>query len=122
MCGSWHWLSKHTSAAAEAHLRSNVMSAIKGCKTTYEILKAGAGAAVAKGNKVTVHATGTVKETQKKFWCVSFYLGVTSLVAKAFNTFPERNGRHIVPEKCGTPNRMKGGVLASGAGLLSEII
>ena len=59
--------------SAVAHLRSNLMSAIKGCKTTYEILKAGAGAAVAKGNKVTVHATGTVKETQKKFWCVSFY-------------------------------------------------
>ena len=56
-------LAAKSKPSAVAYLRSNVMSAIKGCKTTYEILKAGAGAAVAKGNRVTVHATGTVKET-----------------------------------------------------------
>eukprot|EP00854_Cymbomonas_tetramitiformis_P004717 gene4717-5770_t len=43
---------------------------IKGLKTTYEILAKGeeGSDAVTKGSKVTVHATGTVKETGKKFW------------------------------------------------------
>ena len=44
------------------------MTAIPGYQTTYEILKAGSGDAVAKGKTVTVHATGVVKETGKKFW------------------------------------------------------
>merc|ERR1711862_654035 len=45
------------------------MTAAPGCNgTTYEILKEGSGAAVAKGAKVTVHATGVVKESGKKFW------------------------------------------------------
>ena len=40
-----------------------------GCDgTKYTILKEGAGAAVSKGATVTVHATGVVKETGKKFW------------------------------------------------------
>eukprot|EP00312_Isochrysidales_sp_CCMP1244_P005534 CAMPEP_0196678650 /NCGR_PEP_ID=MMETSP1090-20130531/6481_1 /TAXON_ID=37098 /ORGANISM="Isochrysis sp, Strain CCMP1244" /LENGTH=118 /DNA_ID=CAMNT_0042016807 /DNA_START=34 /DNA_END=390 /DNA_ORIENTATION=- len=40
-----------------------------GCNgTVYNILKAGSGAAVAKGARVTVHATGVVKESGKKFW------------------------------------------------------
>ena len=40
-----------------------------GCEgTVYNILKEGSGAAVTKGAKVTVHATGVVKETGKKFW------------------------------------------------------
>eukprot|EP00322_Chrysochromulina_rotalis_P030880 CAMPEP_0115867562 /NCGR_PEP_ID=MMETSP0287-20121206/20830_1 /TAXON_ID=412157 /ORGANISM="Chrysochromulina rotalis, Strain UIO044" /LENGTH=122 /DNA_ID=CAMNT_0003322167 /DNA_START=24 /DNA_END=392 /DNA_ORIENTATION=- len=36
--------------------------------TVYNILKVGSGNAVAKGATVTVHATGVVKETGKKFW------------------------------------------------------
>ncbi|CAD7923689.1 unnamed protein product [Amoebophrya sp. A120] len=44
------------------------MVAIPGFKTTYEVLKPGQGAAVAKSATVTVHATGVVKETGKKFW------------------------------------------------------
>ena len=32
------------------------------------MLKEGAGDVVSKGNTVTVHATGIVKETGKKFW------------------------------------------------------
>merc|ERR1711918_315968 len=40
-----------------------------GCNgTVYNILKAGEGAEVAKGATATVHATGIVKETGKKFW------------------------------------------------------
>ena len=43
-------------------------SEIAGIKTTYKILKEGNGNAVTKGANVTVHATGVVKETGKKFW------------------------------------------------------
>ena len=40
-----------------------------GCNgTVYEILKEGSGAEVTKGATVTVHATGVIKETGKKFW------------------------------------------------------
>jgi len=43
--------------------------AIQGYKTTKEIVKAGGGGAVvSKGNTVTVHATGVVQQTGKKFW------------------------------------------------------
>ena len=40
------------------------------CKgTTFEIKKAGnGGKAIAKGSNATVHATGVVLETGKKFW------------------------------------------------------
>lgn len=41
---------------------------IPGYDTVYEVLRSGDGAAVAKGAEVTVHATGVVKETGKKFW------------------------------------------------------
>ena len=41
---------------------------IPGYATTYTILKPGAGTAVEKGATVTVHATGVVKESGKKFW------------------------------------------------------
>merc|ERR1719473_390912 len=40
-----------------------------GCTgTVYNILKEGSGKDVQKGDSVTVHATGVVKETGKKFW------------------------------------------------------
>ena len=40
-----------------------------GCNgTAFTILKPGSGAAVKKGDNVTVHATGVIKETGKKFW------------------------------------------------------
>ena len=42
---------------------------IAGYKTTYEVVTEGKGAAiVSKGDSVTVHAKGTVAESQKKFW------------------------------------------------------
>mmetsp|Transcript_14600 Transcript_14600/g.30873 ORF Transcript_14600/g.30873 Transcript_14600/m.30873 type:complete len:117 (-) Transcript_14600:326-676(-) len=44
------------------------MEAIPGYKTTRRTLKEGSGASVVKGATVTVHATGIVKETGKKFW------------------------------------------------------
>ena len=44
------------------------MQSIAGLATTFQTKKAGSGAAVAAGNTVTVHATGVVKETGKKFW------------------------------------------------------
>ena len=43
--------------------------AIPGVKTTYTVVTEGAGdKVVAKNSKVKVHATGTVVETDKKFW------------------------------------------------------
>ena len=50
------------------NLKYEKMSAIPGYQTTFEELKAGSGAKVEKGKTVTVHATGVVKETGKKFW------------------------------------------------------
>ena len=50
------------------NLKYDKMSAIPGYQTTFEELKAGSGAKVEKGRTVTVHATGVVKETGKKFW------------------------------------------------------
>lgn len=44
------------------------MEAIPGYATTKKIEKEGDGPGIAKGNNVTVHATGVVKETGKKFW------------------------------------------------------
>ena len=41
---------------------------IPGHKTKYAVIKPGSGASVKKGATVIVHATGTVKETGKKFW------------------------------------------------------
>lgn len=42
---------------------------VPGCRTTQETLQPGTGdAKVVKGCIVTVHATGVVKETGKKFW------------------------------------------------------
>ena len=42
---------------------------VPGLTTTYEILKAGSGgASIAKGSHGTLHATGVVKESGKKFW------------------------------------------------------
>ena len=43
---------------------------LSGYDTTYELVKEGAADAptVKKGDRVTVHATGTVEQTMKKFW------------------------------------------------------
>merc|ERR1711871_1412827 len=41
---------------------------IPGYKTTRETVSAGSGPIVEKGDTVTVHATGIVKQTNKKFW------------------------------------------------------
>ena len=48
------------------------MTAIPGYQTTYEILKEGSGDKVEKSKTVTVHATGVVKETGKKFWSTKY--------------------------------------------------
>lgn len=44
------------------------MLPIQGFATTYQILQPGDGPVVEVGNHVTVHATGIVAETNKKFW------------------------------------------------------
>lgn len=44
------------------------MQSISGYDTTFEVVSPGTGAAVAKGDKVKVHATGVVQQTSKKFW------------------------------------------------------
>lgn len=44
------------------------MEPIAGFRTLKRIIKTGSGAIVSKGNIVTVHATGSVKETGAKFW------------------------------------------------------
>jgi FKBP-type peptidyl-prolyl cis-trans isomerase len=44
------------------------MERIPGFLSMRQIIKPGAGRTVAVGNKVTVHATGSVKETGYKFW------------------------------------------------------
>ena len=41
---------------------------ITGMKTTYRVVQEGRAPAVAKRASVTVHATGVVRETGKKFW------------------------------------------------------
>merc|ERR1712187_1086552 len=52
-----------------SQLYVTMAEAIAGYKTTKEILKAGqGGTVVTKGCTATVHATGVVKETGKKFW------------------------------------------------------
>lgn len=44
------------------------MTAIQGYKTTYATLQQGSGGTVKKGSQVTLHATGVVQQTGKKFW------------------------------------------------------
>lgn len=44
------------------------MESISGFRTLKRIITPGSGAKVVAGNTVTVHATGSVKETGKKFW------------------------------------------------------
>eukprot|EP00669_Euglena_mutabilis_P013074 TRINITY_DN7821_c0_g1_i1.p3 TRINITY_DN7821_c0_g1~~TRINITY_DN7821_c0_g1_i1.p3 ORF type:complete len:119 (+),score=42.87 TRINITY_DN7821_c0_g1_i1:64-420(+) len=46
------------------------MQSIPGLRTTYRVVTQGpaGGKTVLKGSTVTVHATGIVKETNKKFW------------------------------------------------------
>ena len=44
------------------------MEPIPGYETTKQTITAGSGPVVAKGDTVTVHATGIVEEGNKKFW------------------------------------------------------
>ena len=44
------------------------MTSIPGYKTTYQIIKPGTGDGIKARDKVTVHATGVVKENSYKFW------------------------------------------------------
>eukprot|EP00413_Alexandrium_margalefii_P044488 CAMPEP_0204583522 /NCGR_PEP_ID=MMETSP0661-20131031/45823_1 /ASSEMBLY_ACC=CAM_ASM_000606 /TAXON_ID=109239 /ORGANISM="Alexandrium margalefi, Strain AMGDE01CS-322" /LENGTH=116 /DNA_ID=CAMNT_0051592887 /DNA_START=80 /DNA_END=430 /DNA_ORIENTATION=+ len=44
------------------------MEAVPGCATTKQTLTPGAGPTVGKGCTVTVHATGVVQQSGKKFW------------------------------------------------------
>ena len=59
---------KQSASVVPDSTNPKTMVAIPGYATTYEILSPGQGAAVAKGATVTVHATGVVQETGKKFW------------------------------------------------------
>jgi|Transcript_24292 U3 small nucleolar RNA-associated protein 21 len=46
------------------------MSAIEGIQTTYTIIEDGRGSDVIKRkDQATLHATGTIKESGKRFWC-----------------------------------------------------
>ena len=47
---------------------ANKMEPVTGYKTMKKILKEGSGKDVQAKDQVTVHATGVVKETGKKFW------------------------------------------------------
>jgi peptidylprolyl isomerase len=44
------------------------MEPIPGYKTLMQVIRPGNGAVVSKGSRVSVHATGSVKETGYKFW------------------------------------------------------
>jgi len=44
------------------------MAALPGYATTYDIVEEGNGRDVKKGDTVTVHATGVVKESSYQFW------------------------------------------------------
>eukprot|EP01062_Namystynia_karyoxenos_P032042 TRINITY_DN23693_c0_g1_i1.p1 TRINITY_DN23693_c0_g1~~TRINITY_DN23693_c0_g1_i1.p1 ORF type:complete len:146 (+),score=49.94 TRINITY_DN23693_c0_g1_i1:92-529(+) len=55
--------------AASAAEDEDAPQTIPGYETTYQVLKEGTGdKVVSKGNTVTVHATGIVQNTGKKFW------------------------------------------------------
>jgi len=63
------WQTAPPAGAASVPDASPGMQSIPGYKTTYTIKTPGQGGQkVAKGSKVTVHATGIVRETGKKFW------------------------------------------------------
>merc|ERR1712014_367992 len=63
------WRQRWASAQPPSASASGSQQSISGCKTTYQIKTKGKGGQkVAKGSKVTVHATGVIRETGKKFW------------------------------------------------------
>lgn len=63
------WQTRWAAAKPASSQSGSQMQSIPGFKTTYQIKTMGRGGPkVAKGSKVTVHATGVVKETGKKFW------------------------------------------------------
>ncbi|KAJ1456713.1 hypothetical protein M885DRAFT_439374 [Pelagophyceae sp. CCMP2097] len=52
-----------------ARCASRAAPCVRSCNgTTYDIVTAGSGKVITKGCTATVHATGVVKETGKKFW------------------------------------------------------
>ena len=56
-------------AAVTMTAATSLTNKIPGVSTTYDMLKPGKGEdVVEKGATVTVHATGIVKQTDKKFW------------------------------------------------------
>ena len=69
-----HMQAARTGTPTPTHTHTHAcekMQTIPGYKTTYELVKPGSGPTVTKGATVTVHATGVVKETGKKFWQVA---------------------------------------------------
>lgn len=63
------WASSLPASVSSASSSGQAMQSIPGYKTTYTIKAPGnGGKKVKKGSKVTVHATGIVRETGKKFW------------------------------------------------------
>ncbi|KAJ1631708.1 hypothetical protein T492DRAFT_869473 [Pavlovales sp. CCMP2436] len=49
-------------------LLAKMAAKIPGYETTMAVTKEGSGRVIGKGDTATVHATGIVKETGKKFW------------------------------------------------------
>lgn len=105
------------------------------CKgTTFEIKKAGnGGKAIAKGSNATVHATGVVLETGKKFWSTkdpgqqpfSYQAGVGGVIKGwdlAIMDMREGEARRLViPAALGYGDRGAGGKIPGGATLYFEV-
>jgi hypothetical protein len=52
---------------------ATLLASMRACMCRARVhMQEGKGPSVAKASNVTVHATGIVKETGKKFWCVNF--------------------------------------------------
>ena len=61
--------SANVSTPCDAVLFAGKMDQVPGHKTQFRIIKHGnGGKAITKGSTATVHATGVIKETGKKFW------------------------------------------------------
>mmetsp|Transcript_11398 Transcript_11398/g.18566 ORF Transcript_11398/g.18566 Transcript_11398/m.18566 type:complete len:148 (-) Transcript_11398:862-1305(-) len=60
---SYFWFSWYSTK-----VENSKMPQVPGCMTVYTVKQEGSGETVEKGNTVTVHATGVVKESSYKFW------------------------------------------------------
>ena len=58
----------HSPTLTHTHEPSMSFAPVPGYATTMRCVRQGTGAVVAKGDSVTVHAKGVVRETDKTFW------------------------------------------------------